>query len=60
MEEKIAAKKAAKEAGVTVEKKKANKPGTVDGPGKKGKKKEEDLSVLLSAGLDVGGKKKKK
>lgn len=35
------------------------KPGTVDGPGKKKKKKEEDLSALLADGLNVSGKKKK-
>jgi hypothetical protein len=42
------------------DKKGAPKPGTVDGPGKKKKKeKKEDLSALLSEGLNVSGKKKK-
>ena len=58
MEEKKKAKEAAKAAGGDV-KKNPGKPGTVDGPGKKGKKKEEDLSALLGEGLNVSGKKKK-
>lgn len=59
MEEKKKAKEAAKAAGGGDVKKNPGKPGTVDGPGKKGKKKEEDLSALLGEGLAIGGKKKK-
>ena len=60
MLEKQAKKQAAKEAGALKDKKGAPKPGTVDGPGKKKKKeKKEDLSALLSEGLNVSGKKKK-
>lgn len=62
--EKQAKKAAAKEAGDGDKNKgvaKPGKPGTVDGPGKKKKKKvkNEDLSALLSEGLTVSGKKKK-
>ena len=59
MEEKKAKKAADKAAGGDGGKKNPGKPGTVDGPGKKGKKKEEDLSALLGEGLNVSGKKKK-
>jgi len=60
MLKKQAKKQAAKEAGALKDKKGAPKPGTVDGPGKKKKKeKKEDLSALLSEGLNVSGKKKK-
>ena len=58
MLEKQAKKQAAKEAGALKDKKAAPKPGTVDGPGKKKKEKKEDLSALLSEGLNVSKKKK--
>mmetsp|Transcript_11651 Transcript_11651/g.34697 ORF Transcript_11651/g.34697 Transcript_11651/m.34697 type:complete len:102 (+) Transcript_11651:239-544(+) len=59
LEEKKAAKAAAKEKGEYTDKKAGNpgKPGT--GPGeKKAKKKKEDLSALFQEGLNVGKKKK--